>query len=87
MESSCFSLFFGRVAGQTRTLWILVGIAVTNPLPCTKCSGEIVSGSLRIGAVSAPVYNAQEKMKVPDVLFYDNVQVRTLLCGLGLITS
>ncbi|MEJ1280537.1 von Willebrand factor A domain containing 8 [Cricetulus griseus] len=37
-----------------------------------KC--EIVSGSLRIGAVSAPVYNAQEKMKVPDVLFYDNVQ-------------
>ncbi|CAO2591668.1 von Willebrand factor A domain-containing protein 8 [Lemmus lemmus] len=37
-----------------------------------KC--EIVSGSLRIGTVSAPVYNAQEKMKVPDVLFYDNVQ-------------
>lgn len=44
-----------------------------------------MSGSLRIGAVSAPVYNAQEKMKVPDVLFYDNVQVRALLCGLGLI--
>uniref|UniRef100_A0A5F9D324 von Willebrand factor A domain-containing protein 8 n=1 Tax=Oryctolagus cuniculus TaxID=9986 RepID=A0A5F9D324_RABIT len=37
-----------------------------------KC--EVVSGSLRIGTVSAPVYNAHEKMKVPDVLFYDNVQ-------------
>ncbi|XP_023555905.1 von Willebrand factor A domain-containing protein 8 [Octodon degus] len=37
-----------------------------------KC--EVVSGSLRIGAVSAPIYNAHEKMKVPDVLFYDNVQ-------------
>ncbi|XP_053521402.1 von Willebrand factor A domain-containing protein 8 isoform X1 [Artibeus jamaicensis] len=37
-----------------------------------KC--EVASGSLRIGAVSAPIYNAHEKMKVPDVLFYDNVQ-------------
>nr|XP_004650824.2 von Willebrand factor A domain-containing protein 8 [Jaculus jaculus] len=37
-----------------------------------KC--EIVSGSLRIGTVSAPIYNVHEKMKVPDVLFYDNVQ-------------
>ncbi|XP_075419136.1 von Willebrand factor A domain-containing protein 8 [Tenrec ecaudatus] len=37
-----------------------------------KC--EVSSGCLRIGAVSAPIYNAQEKMKVPDVLFYDNVQ-------------
>ncbi|XP_006837671.1 PREDICTED: von Willebrand factor A domain-containing protein 8-like [Chrysochloris asiatica] len=37
-----------------------------------KC--EVVSGCLRIGAVSAPVFNAHEKMKVPDVLFYDNVQ-------------
>lgn len=58
-----------------------------HPLSCTHCSGEIVSGSLRIGAVSAPVYNAQEKMKVPDVLFYDNVQVRAWLCGLGPIAS
>ncbi|KAK2112756.1 von Willebrand factor A domain-containing protein 8 [Saguinus oedipus] len=37
-----------------------------------KC--EVTSGSLRIGAVSAPIYNAHEKMKVPDVLFYDNIQ-------------
>lgn len=37
-----------------------------------KC--EVVAGSLKIGAVSVPVHNAHEKMKVPDVLFYDNVQ-------------
>uniref|UniRef100_A0A8D0WGJ5 von Willebrand factor A domain-containing protein 8 n=1 Tax=Sus scrofa TaxID=9823 RepID=A0A8D0WGJ5_PIG len=37
-----------------------------------KC--EVTSGSLKIGAVSAPIYNAHEKMKVPDVLFYDNIQ-------------
>ncbi|XP_030874342.1 von Willebrand factor A domain-containing protein 8 [Leptonychotes weddellii] len=37
-----------------------------------KC--ETASGSLRIGAVSALIYNAHEKMKVPDVLFYDNIQ-------------
>ncbi|KAB0372785.1 hypothetical protein FD755_015538, partial [Muntiacus reevesi] len=41
-----------------------------------KC--EVSSGSLRIGAVSAPIYNAHEKMKVPDVLFYDNIQNEVL---------
>ncbi|XP_023587391.1 von Willebrand factor A domain-containing protein 8 isoform X3 [Trichechus manatus latirostris] len=35
---------------------------------------EVASGSLRIGAVSAPIYKAHEKMKVPDVVFYDNIQ-------------
>lgn len=30
---------------------------------------------LTIGSVSAPIYNADQKMKVPDVLFYDNPQV------------
>ncbi|XP_003412650.2 von Willebrand factor A domain-containing protein 8 isoform X2 [Loxodonta africana] len=35
---------------------------------------EVASGSLRIGAVSTPIHSAREKMKVPDVLFYDNVQ-------------
>uniref|UniRef100_A0A8B9HSU4 von Willebrand factor A domain containing 8 n=1 Tax=Astyanax mexicanus TaxID=7994 RepID=A0A8B9HSU4_ASTMX len=31
-------------------------------------------GVLTIGKVSAPVYNPDEKMKVPDVLFYENAQ-------------
>ncbi|XP_012578723.1 PREDICTED: von Willebrand factor A domain-containing protein 8 isoform X2 [Condylura cristata] len=37
-----------------------------------KC--DVASGFLRIGSVKAPIYNAHEKMKVPDVLFYDNLQ-------------
>ncbi|XP_034741708.1 von Willebrand factor A domain-containing protein 8 [Etheostoma cragini] len=34
----------------------------------------VKDGVLTIGSVSAPVYVAIEKMKVPDVLFYDNLQ-------------
>ncbi|XP_078415732.1 von Willebrand factor A domain-containing protein 8 isoform X1 [Cetorhinus maximus] len=35
---------------------------------------EINSGILTIGKVSVPLYNPDEKMKVPDVLFYENTQ-------------
>ncbi|XP_048458994.1 von Willebrand factor A domain-containing protein 8 isoform X3 [Rhincodon typus] len=35
---------------------------------------EIKSGILTIGKVSVPLYNPDEKMKVPDVLFYENTQ-------------
>ncbi|KAM3861847.1 von Willebrand factor A domain-containing protein 8 [Diretmus argenteus] len=34
----------------------------------------VKSGVLTIGSVSAPIHNPSEKMKVPDVLFYDNEQ-------------
>ncbi|KAF7665107.1 hypothetical protein LDENG_00155060 [Lucifuga dentata] len=34
----------------------------------------VKDGVLTIGSVSTPVYNPNEKMKVPDVLFYDNPQ-------------
>uniref|UniRef100_A0A3B3ZXK2 AAA+ ATPase domain-containing protein n=1 Tax=Periophthalmus magnuspinnatus TaxID=409849 RepID=A0A3B3ZXK2_9GOBI len=34
----------------------------------------VKDGVLTIGSVSAPVYNPDMKMKVPDVLFYDNPQ-------------
>ncbi|XP_059198187.1 von Willebrand factor A domain-containing protein 8 [Centropristis striata] len=37
-------------------------------------SCSVKDGVLTIGRVSAPVYNASEKMKIPDVLFYDNPQ-------------
>uniref|UniRef100_UPI0037E9A655 von Willebrand factor A domain-containing protein 8 n=1 Tax=Semicossyphus pulcher TaxID=241346 RepID=UPI0037E9A655 len=37
-------------------------------------SCKITDGMLTIGTVSAPVYTPNEKMKVPDVLFYDNPQ-------------
>ncbi|XP_038618052.1 von Willebrand factor A domain-containing protein 8 isoform X1 [Tachyglossus aculeatus] len=35
---------------------------------------EIKSGWLKIGATTVPVHNPSEKMKVPDVLFYENAQ-------------
>ncbi|XP_071340245.1 von Willebrand factor A domain-containing protein 8 [Trachinotus anak] len=35
---------------------------------------KIKDGVLTIGNVAAPIYYASEKMKVPDVLFYDNPQ-------------
>ncbi|KGL77241.1 von Willebrand factor A domain-containing protein 8, partial [Tinamus guttatus] len=35
---------------------------------------EISNGILKIGAVTMPIYNPAEKMKVPDVLFYENTQ-------------
>ncbi|XDV30937.1 hypothetical protein PO909_033759, partial [Leuciscus waleckii] len=34
----------------------------------------VQDGLLTIGNISAPVYSPDEKMKVPDVLFYENVQ-------------
>uniref|UniRef100_A0A8C5PQG7 von Willebrand factor A domain-containing protein 8 n=1 Tax=Leptobrachium leishanense TaxID=445787 RepID=A0A8C5PQG7_9ANUR len=37
-------------------------------------SCEIKSGILRVGSVTAPVFNPDEKIKVPDVLFYENTQ-------------
>ncbi|XP_051781637.1 von Willebrand factor A domain-containing protein 8 [Erpetoichthys calabaricus] len=37
-------------------------------------SHEIKGGTLKIGKVSIPVYDPDEKMKVPDVLFYENAQ-------------
>uniref|UniRef100_A0A4W3H4Q1 von Willebrand factor A domain-containing protein 8 n=1 Tax=Callorhinchus milii TaxID=7868 RepID=A0A4W3H4Q1_CALMI len=35
---------------------------------------EINSGMLTIGKTSVPLFNPDEKMKVPDVLFYENTQ-------------
>ena len=32
---------------------------------------------MRIGTTTAQVYNPENRMKVPDVLFYDNAQVNT----------
>ncbi|MEQ2206983.1 hypothetical protein XENOCAPTIV_005632 [Xenoophorus captivus] len=47
-----------------RTLQILLGKHVTTH-----------EGVLTIGKVSTPIYSPNQKMKVPDVLFYDNPQV------------
>ncbi|KAI1899570.1 hypothetical protein AGOR_G00063140 [Albula goreensis] len=42
-------------------------------------SCQVKDGVLRIGKVSAPVYKPEEKMKVPDVLFYENTQHMMLM--------
>jgi len=39
--------------------------------------GEVKDGELHIGQTAVPVYNPENKTKVPDVLFYENHQVRT----------
>jgi hypothetical protein len=39
----------------------------------TTC--EVKDGTLRIGNTKVDVFNAESKMKVPDVLFYENSQV------------
>jgi len=40
-------------------------------------AGEIRDGELHIGQTAVPIYNPENKTKVPDVLFYENQQVRT----------
>ncbi|KAJ8404599.1 hypothetical protein AAFF_G00334620 [Aldrovandia affinis] len=42
-------------------------------------SCQITDGVLKIGSVSAPVHTPVEKMKVPDVLFYENAQHMMLM--------
>ena len=40
-------------------------------------AGEIRHNTLRIGNTEAPVFNPDNKMKVPDILFYENPQVHS----------
>nr|XP_046259782.1 von Willebrand factor A domain-containing protein 8 [Scatophagus argus] len=44
------------------------------PADTRDFSCMVKDGVLTIGNVSAPVYNPNDKIKVPDVLFYDNPQ-------------
>ena len=48
-------------------------------------SGEIKDGELHIGQTTVSVYNPENKTKVPDVLFYENHQVRAWdwVCSTG----
>uniref|UniRef100_A0A8D3C2J8 von Willebrand factor A domain-containing protein 8 n=1 Tax=Scophthalmus maximus TaxID=52904 RepID=A0A8D3C2J8_SCOMX len=58
----------------SRKLPFLLDRETFSTLPPRVSSGTIHDGVLTIGSVSAPVFNTKEKMKVPDVLFYDNPQ-------------
>lgn len=57
---------------EDHTPLILLQTLLIIPLP----AGEIKDGQLRIGNTMVDVYNTETKMKVPDVLFYENPQVR-----------
>lgn len=41
--------------------------------------GEIKDGVLHIGQTTVPVFNPENRTKVPNVLFYENHQVGQLL--------
>lgn len=53
-------------------------IEVTSRLLVSLFSGEIRDGELHIGQTTVPVYNPENKTKVPNVLFYENHQVRAI---------
>ena len=59
-----------RLVGSTRDNFRIAGFG--------HFLGEIKDGELHIGQTTVPVYNPENKTKVPDVLFYENHQVRTV---------
>lgn len=64
----------GKVSGKRQNMmrdeWIKWNARVSCVSP-----GTVKDGVLKIGTVSSPVYNPSDKIKVPDVLFYENPQV------------
>jgi len=59
---------------------MLTATNVRLPLAASDCLlsftvGEIKDGVLRIGNTCVTVHSPETKMKVPDVLFYENSQV------------
>ncbi|XP_072473221.1 von Willebrand factor A domain-containing protein 8 isoform X2 [Notamacropus eugenii] len=84
VHKACLSRFLPSLAQTALEKNLLdAGIETTpdtHPQPEPKdyrC--EIKSGSLKIGNISIPVHNTNEKMKVPDVLFYENFQHMILM--------
>ncbi|KAM3934338.1 von Willebrand factor A domain-containing protein 8 [Leptodactylus fuscus] len=79
INKACLSRFLPSLARSSLHKALMdSGIEETNTetesLQNKDYSCEIKSGILRLGSVTVPVFNAGEKMKVPDVLFYENAQ-------------
>ncbi|KAG7501738.1 von Willebrand factor A domain-containing 8 [Solea senegalensis] len=76
VNKACLSRFLPSLARASLEKSLANGSIQEKPGPSEArdytCS--LKDGVLTIGNVSAPVYNPDEKMKVPDVLFYDNPQ-------------
>uniref|UniRef100_A0A8D0GPI5 von Willebrand factor A domain-containing protein 8 n=1 Tax=Sphenodon punctatus TaxID=8508 RepID=A0A8D0GPI5_SPHPU len=79
VNKACLSRFLPNLARSALHKHLLDSGIETSPDDTRKMeekdySCEINAGILRIGTVTVPVYNPNEKMKVPDVLFYENTQ-------------
>uniref|UniRef100_A0A8C0IK20 ATPase dynein-related AAA domain-containing protein n=1 Tax=Chelonoidis abingdonii TaxID=106734 RepID=A0A8C0IK20_CHEAB len=79
VNKACLSRFLPNLARSALHKNLLDSGIEINPDDIRKqeekdYSCEIHNGFLRIGSATMPVYNPSEKMKVPDVLFYENTQ-------------
>ncbi|XP_062982036.1 von Willebrand factor A domain-containing protein 8 [Elgaria multicarinata webbii] len=79
VNKACLSRFLPNLAKSALHKNLLDSGIETSDTETQKMEGkdfscEVNSGILRIGSVSIPVYNPYERMKVPDVLFYENTQ-------------
>uniref|UniRef100_A0A3Q3VYX4 von Willebrand factor A domain-containing protein 8 n=1 Tax=Mola mola TaxID=94237 RepID=A0A3Q3VYX4_MOLML len=76
VNKACLSRFLPRLARASLEKSLANCSILDTPDPNQTCdfSCMVKDGVLTIGAVSAPIYNPDDKIKVPDVLFYDNPQ-------------
>ncbi|XP_054831079.1 von Willebrand factor A domain-containing protein 8 [Eublepharis macularius] len=79
INKACLSRFLPNLAASALHKNLLDCGIPTSPTDTEKTdekafSCEVSSGILRIGAAAIPVHNPSERMKVPDVLFYENAQ-------------
>nr|XP_009670755.1 PREDICTED: von Willebrand factor A domain-containing protein 8 isoform X1 [Struthio camelus australis] len=79
VNKACLSRFLPNLARSALQKNLLDSRIETNPDDIRKLEEkdytcEVSNGILKIGSVAMPIYNPTEKMKVPDVLFYENTQ-------------
>uniref|UniRef100_A0A7M4DXF6 von Willebrand factor A domain-containing protein 8 n=1 Tax=Crocodylus porosus TaxID=8502 RepID=A0A7M4DXF6_CROPO len=79
VNKACLSRFLPNLARSALHKNLLDSGIETSPDDIRKLeeqdySYEVHNGILKIGSTSMPIYNPNEKMKVPDVLFYENTQ-------------
>ncbi|KAL2310830.1 hypothetical protein Nmel_002507, partial [Mimus melanotis] len=79
VNKACLSRFLPNLARSALHKNLQDSDIETGPEDTEKLEGkdytcEIKNGILKIGSVTMPIYNPAEKMKVPDILFYENAQ-------------
>ncbi|ELU02005.1 hypothetical protein CAPTEDRAFT_192877 [Capitella teleta] len=86
VHKACLSRFLPRLAQTALDEELeIVGLTsssnkITELEKATTC--EVKDGVLRIGSTTVDVHNAESKMKVPDVLFYENPQHLNVMEGM-----